>query len=157
MNRIYICSDSCSARDYLKDNWGKSSVLEFTDCNSSELSKADEIVAICRSLSELSLADSVCRKLPGKRSMRAVLLGSERRSMSLLHTSFEYSNGRHGKFSRREVELLRCAGKGMSMKETAAAMGISESTLAVYRRSVYLKTGIDSTVRLALYARNVIG
>jgi DNA-binding NarL/FixJ family response regulator len=56
--------------------------------------------------------------------------------------------------TKRETETLRCIGRGLSYEQTAAAMGISLSTVQSHVRNLYRKLEINSQTQAALRARD---
>lgn len=54
--------------------------------------------------------------------------------------------------SSRECEVLSRLSEGATSKEIAYALGIRQSTVEVYRRSIIRKTGIGSVAELTRYA-----
>lgn len=61
--------------------------------------------------------------------------------------------GRHP-FSPRELQVLRLAAQGMTNKEIAYRLGISERTIQFHMNSIFNKTGTDSrteAVAMALH------
>lgn len=56
--------------------------------------------------------------------------------------------------TKRETETLRCIGRGLSYEQTAAAMGISLSTVQSHVRNLYRKLEINSQTQAALQARD---
>jgi DNA-binding NarL/FixJ family response regulator len=54
--------------------------------------------------------------------------------------------------SSREVEVLRCAARGLINKETARALGISERTVGHHIQHIYDKIGISTRGAAALFA-----
>lgn len=53
----------------------------------------------------------------------------------------------------RECDVLRCAERGMSCKETARELGIAPSTVRVYRHSAMRVIGTHRIVVAVLFAR----
>jgi HD-GYP domain-containing protein (c-di-GMP phosphodiesterase class II) len=54
--------------------------------------------------------------------------------------------------SSREVEVLRCAARGLINKETARALGISERTVGHHLQHIYDKIGVSTRGAAALFA-----
>jgi DNA-binding NarL/FixJ family response regulator len=52
----------------------------------------------------------------------------------------------------RQVEIVRCIGRGMRNKEVASRLKITEGTVKIHLRDIYRKLNISSRVELALYA-----
>ncbi len=52
----------------------------------------------------------------------------------------------------REREVLAAAGEGLSVRQTAARFGLSESTVKTHRQSVMRKLDLHDSVALARYA-----
>ena len=52
----------------------------------------------------------------------------------------------------RETEVLACIGRGLRVRETAAALGIAPSTVMTYVKSIYGKLDIRSRAEAALEA-----
>ncbi len=55
--------------------------------------------------------------------------------------------------SPREREILACAQRGMSCKETARELGITSNTVRCHRRNVMQKLGTSRIVVAVLSAR----
>lgn len=55
-------------------------------------------------------------------------------------------------FTSRELEVIRLSCEGMIYKEIANAMGIAQRTVESYKRSIFQKLGVDTTVKVVLYA-----
>ncbi len=58
----------------------------------------------------------------------------------------------HGRLSDRELEVLRLLGKGRSVKEIGAALGLSVKTVSTYRTRLLEKLALKSTADLIRYA-----
>jgi len=58
----------------------------------------------------------------------------------------------HEVLSARELQVLKRVAVGMSQKEIAAELGLSEKTVGTYRARVADKTGLSSSVEIARYA-----
>ena len=56
------------------------------------------------------------------------------------------------RLSRREIQVLRLVARGMSNKDVAAAMGLSENTIRTYMRRVLAKLGCHSRSEAAAVA-----
>ncbi|MGA8047256.1 MAG: AAA family ATPase [Dermatophilaceae bacterium] len=54
--------------------------------------------------------------------------------------------------TRREVEVLRLLGQGLSNRELAARLVISENTATNHVRSILMKTGAENRTQAAMYA-----
>jgi len=54
--------------------------------------------------------------------------------------------------SAREVDVLRYVAKGLSLREIAERLGVSEKTVATYRARIGSKLGLSSSVELTRYA-----
>lgn len=52
----------------------------------------------------------------------------------------------------RERDVLRAAGEGLSVRQAASRLGVSESTLKTHRQSVMRKLDLHDSVALARYA-----
>lgn len=50
--------------------------------------------------------------------------------------------------TERELEVADLARQGLTVKEAAHALGISEHTVRSYKRSIYRKLGIHSLAQL---------
>lgn len=59
---------------------------------------------------------------------------------------------RPGGLSDREIEVLRCAARGMLNKETARQLGISQRTVGHHLQHVYDKIGVSTRGAAALFA-----
>jgi DNA-binding NarL/FixJ family response regulator len=60
--------------------------------------------------------------------------------------------GRRDGLTARETEVLRLLGEGLSNREIAARLVISENTAANHVRSILAKTGSDNRTQAAIYA-----
>lgn len=60
--------------------------------------------------------------------------------------------GRHEALSPREMEVLRLVARGLSLKEIAAELGLTEKTVATYRARLGEKLHLSSNVELTRYA-----
>jgi two-component system, NarL family, invasion response regulator UvrY len=58
----------------------------------------------------------------------------------------------HELLSSRELQVLRQVALGRSLKEIAGEMGVSDKTVATYRRRIAEKTGLGTKVELTRYA-----
>jgi DNA-binding NarL/FixJ family response regulator len=58
----------------------------------------------------------------------------------------------HEALTVRELQVLRLIATGLTHKEIAAELGLSEKTVATYRQRVTDKLGISSAVELTRYA-----
>ena len=55
----------------------------------------------------------------------------------------------HGtKLTKREEEILSCIAEGLSSKQIAGRLFISENTVANHRKNMLLKTGAKSSAEL---------
>ncbi len=54
--------------------------------------------------------------------------------------------------SEREADVLRLLARGSTNREIAAALFISEKTVANHLTSIYTKTGVDNRVGAAAFA-----
>lgn len=54
--------------------------------------------------------------------------------------------------SPRETEVLTCIGRGLRVSETAARLGLAESTVASYVKNLYAKLNISTRAEAALEA-----
>lgn len=57
----------------------------------------------------------------------------------------------HEQLSDREFEVLRCLGRGMSVKEVASMLNLSAKTVSTYRRRLLEKMGLTSNADLVRY------
>lgn len=57
--------------------------------------------------------------------------------------------------STREVEVLRLFSRGLSYRETAEALGLSQYTIGDYVKSIYRKLGVHSRTEAIFEARQV--
>ena len=62
---------------------------------------------------------------------------------------------RHGEFTKREIEILRLVGRGLTDPEIAAELFISPKTASVHVANVKSKLGVDSRLQIALRAREL--
>ena len=51
-------------------------------------------------------------------------------------------------FTAREIEIIRCIGKEMTIKETARILGIKDHTVTNYLHTMYRKSGVNNMVGL---------
>lgn len=58
----------------------------------------------------------------------------------------------HEALSSRELEVLRLVATGRTIKEIAAGMALSETTIATYRARVSGKLGLRTTIEITRYA-----
>ena len=58
----------------------------------------------------------------------------------------------HDALSAREMEVLRQVAQGRTIKEIAAALNLSDKTIATYRSRISDKLGLSSSVDLTRYA-----
>jgi DNA-binding NarL/FixJ family response regulator len=58
----------------------------------------------------------------------------------------------HADLSKREREVLRLIGSGKAVKEIAAVLALSETTISTYRTRILIKLGLKSTAELIRYA-----
>jgi len=54
--------------------------------------------------------------------------------------------------SRRELEVTRAVARGLTVREIAAQLGLSEQTVGTFRKRVGRKLGVTSNVELTRYA-----
>lgn len=57
-------------------------------------------------------------------------------------------------FSERELEIMELIAKGLSNREVAKALFISEGTVANYLTSIFHKTGLEHRTQIAIYYLN---
>jgi DNA-binding NarL/FixJ family response regulator len=60
--------------------------------------------------------------------------------------------GNHENLSSREHEVLRLIGLGRTVKEIAAVLGLTETTISTYRSRMLIKLGLKNTAELIRYA-----
>ncbi|MGV3741873.1 MAG: response regulator [Burkholderiaceae bacterium] len=58
----------------------------------------------------------------------------------------------HEKLSRREIEVLRMIGSGLQLKQVAATLGLTLSTVNTYRKRIFQKTNLSSNAALIRFA-----
>ena len=58
----------------------------------------------------------------------------------------------HDSLSIRELQVLRMVARGMTIKEIAAELALSEKTVGTYRTRISKKMGLATNVELARYA-----
>ena len=58
----------------------------------------------------------------------------------------------HDALTPHEIRLLQLFADGHSFQSVAEALGVSLSTVAFYRRSLYAKLGVHSKVAALVYA-----
>ncbi len=67
-----------------------------------------------------------------------------------LHAAYE-------PLSQREIDVLRCVGRGNANKEIASKLGVSEETVKAHLKSVFLKLGVtDRTQAVTLAVKRGI-
>ncbi|TCP58416.1 LuxR family two component transcriptional regulator [Rhodovulum bhavnagarense] len=66
----------------------------------------------------------------------------------------EPSNEIRDKLLPREYEVLRHLAQGMTNKEIARLLGVSEATIKVHVKAVFRKLSVQNRTQAALYARN---
>jgi DNA-binding NarL/FixJ family response regulator len=54
--------------------------------------------------------------------------------------------------SRRELEVARCVARGLTAREIAAQLNLSEKTIGTFRKRIGRKLGVTSNVELTRYA-----
>jgi len=59
------------------------------------------------------------------------------------------------KLSVREHEIARSIGRGLSNKEIAEELGISEATVKAHITNIFLKLGLSDRLQVALYVQNI--
>lgn len=64
----------------------------------------------------------------------------------------ESGGGRRDGLTAREIEVLRLLGEGLSNRDIAGRLVISENTAANHLRSILAKTGSDNRTKAAMYA-----
>ena len=74
------------------------------------------------------------------------------RQLARLDTSTTIRSDRPAGLTPREVEVLRLAAEGLSNKEIAARLFISENTAANHMRSILLKTQAPNRTKAAIFA-----
>jgi NarL family two-component system response regulator LiaR len=76
----------------------------------------------------------------------------------LMQQAFGESNGPLDGLSPRELEALQGIAKGLSNKEIATHLGVSEGTVKGYVSSMFVKIGVSDRTQAALFAiRNGMG
>jgi DNA-binding NarL/FixJ family response regulator len=58
-----------------------------------------------------------------------------------------------GTLTRRQLQVARAAASGLSNKELAAQLGLSEGTIKNHLHAVYERLGVDGRIRLFLYLK----
>jgi len=81
-----------------------------------------------------------------------------RRVLRAVGASRAATTNRPGGLTAREVDILRLLAEGMSNRDIARNLVISESTAANHVRSIFLKTGAANRTQAARYAaaRNLL-
>jgi len=59
--------------------------------------------------------------------------------------------------SRREVEVVRCVAEGLSNREIAQRLGLTEHTVKNYLFRIFDKLGVSKRVEVVLYAYSLGG
>ena len=57
------------------------------------------------------------------------------------------------KLTQREIEIIKCLATGMSNKEIASELFISEKTVETHRKNIFRKTNLNKVVKLLEFAR----
>jgi two-component system, NarL family, nitrate/nitrite response regulator NarL len=63
------------------------------------------------------------------------------------------SPGEPGPLTRRQFQVARAAASGLSNKELAMQLGVSEGTIKNHLHAIYEKLGLDGRIPLLLYLR----
>jgi two-component system nitrate/nitrite response regulator NarL len=58
-----------------------------------------------------------------------------------------------GTLTRRQLEVARAAASGLSNKELATQLGLSEGTIKNHLHAIYERLGVDGRIALLLYLR----
>ncbi|HOJ11040.1 MAG TPA: response regulator transcription factor, partial [Clostridiales bacterium] len=93
------------------------------------------------------MQDAVMDKL--KESIDGIDITKKKSKGSIADTLFS-------RFSEREMEVIELISKGMSNKEIAGKMFISEGTVKNYITSVLNKTGLEHRTQIAIYYLNTL-
>ena len=57
------------------------------------------------------------------------------------------------KLTQREIEIIKCLATGLSNKEIATELFISEKTVETHRKNIFRKTNLNKVVKLLEFAR----
>ncbi len=114
-------------------------------------------VAHLRKALDLGLAGYVTKSEPFEMllaAVREVREGRQYYSVGALKLLMEQPAAAPGLalLTVREREVLAAAGEGLSVRQTAARFGVSESTVKTHRQSVMRKLDLHDSVALARYA-----
>jgi two-component system invasion response regulator UvrY len=93
------------------------------------------------------LVTAVRKALAGGRYVSASLA---ERLAGLLGGSIDAAS--HDTLSTREMQVLRLVAAGLTLKEIAAKLSLSEKTISTYRARIADKLGVSSNVELTRYA-----
>jgi two-component system NarL family response regulator/two-component system nitrate/nitrite response regulator NarL len=58
-----------------------------------------------------------------------------------------------GTLTRRQLQVARAAASGLSNKELATQLGVSEGTIKNHLHAIYDRLGLDGRIALLLYLR----
>ncbi len=106
-------------------------------------------------------ADGYVTKTSGSKeilsAVRKVLAGGKYVTTALAEKLAAAAGGQldelpHEALTVRELQILRLVAKGMSLKEIAAEIQLSERTVGTYRARIGAKLGLSSNVEIARYA-----
>lgn len=89
-------------------------------------------------------------------AVREVREGRQYYSVGALKLLMEQPAAGEGldQLTARERDILRAAGEGLSVRQTATRLSVSESTVKTHRQSVMRKLDLHDSVALARYALN---
>ena len=98
-----------------------------------------------------ALGDEDTRRARARRGPRGVRASSPPRRISLAWTRSTGAHDTHG-LSARELEVLRLVAAGKTNREIAAALVVSEHTVARHLQNIFAKLGVSSRTAATAFA-----
>jgi DNA-binding CsgD family transcriptional regulator len=127
--------------------------LEMDTRMSAPVHEALTLAAHARHLRRVRADDRRVAELVDRARRLAEPLGHQRALRQLERlTVIRVERGRPDGLTARETEVLRLLGEGLSNRDIAARLVISENTAANHVRSILAKTGSDNRTQAAMYA-----
>lgn len=105
----------------------------------------------CRTSSLDSLAKCITRLQEGHVWANAEELNFVMDALSAAGQGHKFGTG-NVKLSRRELDVTRCVAEGLTNREIAARLGLTEHTVKNYLFRIFDKVGVSSRVELVLFA-----
>jgi len=106
----------------------------------------------CRTSSLDLLARCITRLREGHVWANAQELNFVMDSLSQQGTPQRFAGTGNVKLSRRELDVTRCVAEGLTNREIAARLGLTEHTVKNYLFRIFDKVGVSSRVELVLFA-----